>query len=68
MNIPFLRSWLTDFYDSRLCDFLEFGFPLGIKDCKSVLRDISKKELWKFKNHKGAFNYPNEIKYLEKEA
>ena len=69
MNIPFLRSWLTDFYDSRLCDFLEFGFPLGIKDCESVLRDISKKELWKFKNHKGAFNYPNEItKYLEKEA
>ena len=49
--------------------FLEFGFPLGIKDCESVLRDISKKELWKFKNHKGAFNYPNEItKYLEKEA
>ena len=48
---------------------MEFGFPLGIKDCESVLRDISKKELWKFKNHKGAFNYPNEItKYLEKEA
>ena len=31
MNIPFLRSWLTDFHDKKLCDFLEFGFPLGLK-------------------------------------
>ena len=69
MNLPFLRSWLTDYNDKRICEFLEYGFTLGANDFGSVLKDTNKKKLWKFKNHKGAVDYPDEIvKYMEKEA
>ena len=61
MNLPFLRSWLTDYNDKRICAFWEYGFPLGANDFGSVLEDTNKNELWKFKTHKGAVDYPDEI-------
>ena len=68
MNMEFIRSWLQDYEDYRVCDFLEFGFPIGAKDISSLLSDINKKDLWKFKNHKGANDFPEEInRYFQKE-
>lgn len=69
MNINFFRSWLSDYKDKEICEFLEFGFPIGAVGFKSILKNINKTELWKFKNHKGANDYPEEInRYLHKEA
>ena len=60
---------MTDYIDKRIRECLEYGFPRGANDFGSVLKDTNKKELWKFKNHKGAVDYPDEIvKYVEKEA
>ena len=36
-------------------------FPIGAKDTSSLLSDVSKKDLWKFKNHKLANDFPEEI-------
>ena len=64
--MEFIRSWLQDYEDYRVCDFLEFGFPIGAKDTSSLLSDINKKDLCKFKNHKGANDFP-ENRYFQKE-
>lgn len=69
LNIEYLRSLLHDFKDQQLCEFLEFGFPLGYTGEGKVLKQIDKKDLWKYKNHKGATDFPTEmIAYLEKES
>ena len=35
----------------------------------SILSDVDKKELWEFRNHKGANDYPEEInKHVQKET
>ena len=39
MNIEFLRSMLSDYKDKQICEFLEFGFPIGYKSENSVLKD-----------------------------
>ena len=68
MNMEFIRSWLQDYEDTRLCDFLEFGFPVGATNVDSILFDVNKKDIWKFKNHRGANEFPEEInKYFQKE-
>ena len=54
LNLPYLRSNLSDYKDQQICDFLEFGFPLGYLGDESLLHNIEKKDLWKYKNHKGA--------------
>ena len=67
MNISYMRSLLTDYNDKRVCDFLEFGFPMGVSP-DFVLQSVDKKDLWKFRNHKGATEFPDDInKYLQKE-
>lgn len=60
---------LTDFKDQELCDFLEFGFPIGFTGGEQVLKQVDKKDLWKYKNHKGAEEFASEmLSYLEKES
>lgn len=69
MNLDFIRSWLVDYKDKKVCDFLEYGFPIGAIESNTILKNVTKTELWKFKNHKGAKIYPEDInKYLQKEA
>ena len=49
--------------------FLEFGFPLGYLGDSCILVDVDKKNLWKYKNHQGAEEFPNDILlYLKKES
>ena len=63
LNMEFLRHMLRDYKDLRVCDFLEFGFPLGCSEDINSLKQNSK-----VKNHKGAREFPLEIKsYLESE-
>ena len=60
---------LTDYKDQRICDYLEFGFPLGCSGDEIISSDIDSKQLWKFKNHKGAEEFPDSmLQYLEKES
>lgn len=69
MNLNFIRSWLIDYKDKRICEFLEYGFPIGIDRTDTILKNVKKAELWKFKNHNGANDYPEDInKYLQKEV
>ena len=64
-----MRSMLVDYKDYKICDFLEFGFPLGYLGDSSNLVDVDKKNLWKYKNHQGAEEFPNEmLLYLKKES
>ena len=69
LNVQYLRSMLTDYKDQRICDYLEFGFPLGCSGDEIISSDIDSKQLWKFKNHKGAEEFPDSmLQYLEKES
>ena len=68
-NMQFIRSMLIDYKDTEICDLLEFGFPLCFQGERSnVLKNVTKKDVWKFKNHKGAEEFPNDILlYIKKE-
>ena len=61
LNIEFIRRNLLDYEDKQVCDFLEFGWPIGHigKPFTSTVR----------KNHGGATEFPEDInKYLNKES
>ena len=46
-----------------------FGFPLGYLGDNSILVDVDKKNLWKYKNHQGAEEFPNDmLMYFKKES
>ena len=48
---------------------MEFGFPLGYLGDETLLKNVEKKNLWKFKNHKGAEEFPVDmLSYLKKES
>lgn len=69
MNLEIIRYLLRDYKDSQLCDLLEFGFPLGYMGNDKILTECKRKDLWKFKNHKGAEEYSDSmIDYLAKES
>ena len=69
LNIQYMRSMLIDYKDYKICDFFEFGFPLGYLGDDSILVGVDKKNLWKYKNHKGAEEFPNDmLLYLKKES
>ena len=70
MNIQYMRSLLFDYKDRVVCDLLEYGFPIGFEgDRSQVLKSVHKKDVWKFKNRKGAEEYPSEmLAYLKKES
>ena len=70
MNIDYMRSLLLDYKDNVVCDLLEFGFPIGFNGIRSqILISVDKKDIWEYKNHKGAEEYPNGmLEYLKKES
>ena len=64
LNISFLRNELIDYDDQALCEFLQFGFPIGITITPDQLLDSNVKG-----NHLGAVQYPKFIEeYLAKEV
>lgn len=69
LNNSYLRFMLQNYKDQQLCDFLEFGFPIGYNGNNEILQQINKKDVWKFKNHKGAQQFPEDMNtYLRKES
>ena len=42
--MQYMRSMLVDNKDYRICDFLEFGFPLGFLGDDSILVEVDKKK------------------------
>ena len=60
LNFQFLREILIDYDDSVVCDFLQYGWPVGHSG--SPFSSAFKK------NHKGATDFPEDIKnYFKKE-
>ena len=48
---------------------LEFKFPLDCRESEKLFNCTNHRELWKFRNHTGATDYPEEMKkYLQKEC
>ena len=69
LNVDYICSWLTDFKDQALCELLEFGFPVGFNGDQSLFEHTESSQFWKFRNHKGARDFPKEIdSYLLKES
>ncbi|CAC5401653.1 unnamed protein product [Mytilus coruscus] len=63
LNIRFWRFQLEFYFDKVICEFLEFGWPIGIKYLESL--DVVEK---KCRIHTGARFYPKDIeKYIKKE-
>ena len=61
LNVPFFRFMLSDYQDREVCEFLDYGFPIGVTG--KVQNKVSK-----VKNHRGVTAFPLEVKrYLEKE-
>ncbi|CAG2211665.1 unnamed protein product [Mytilus edulis] len=61
INILFLRSLLQNYSDAQVCDFLEYGWPVG-HDGSPFRSSFSR-------NHSGATDFPDDIaKYLKKES
>lgn len=58
---------LRNYKDLEVCDLLQFGFPIGFKGNENELK--SYKEIWKYKNHKGALEFPEDVNaYINKES
>ena len=67
INVIFMRTMLANYNDLQVCDFLEFGFPLGFEGSLENLH--SKDQIWKYKNHTGATEFPQHINsYIKKES
>ena len=63
LNIPFWKEQLKFYTDKNICEFLEFGWPVGLKFPEQIRSSSSK-----VRNHAGARNFPREIeKYIKKE-
>ena len=62
LNIPFRRSRLEDYSDYAICDFLEFGWPVGLDyACSLSSARVAN-------NHKGALDFPSAVdSYLSME-
>ena len=66
LDTKFMKRMLGDYKDVLVCDLLKYGFPIGFVGKNVQFETL---EVWKYKNHKGAENFPEEVnKYLEKEA
>ena len=60
-NLSLWRSLLTEYSDVVVCDYLEFGWPIGY-DYHGVLPSSD------FRNHKGALDFPSAVdSYLSSE-
>ena len=61
LNLSLWRSLLTEYSDVVVCDYLEFGWPIGY-DYHGVLPSSD------FRNHKGALDFPSAVdSYLSSE-
>ena len=61
LNISFFRFMLSDYEDKEVCEFLEYGFPIGFME-------KIKPRPPQVKNHKGVIQFPKEVRdYLSKE-
>ena len=68
-NVDYMRSLLVDYCDIEACDLIEFGSRLGCNDNETLLGPFKKSDLWKYKNHRGADDFLEDILlYLEKES
>lgn len=64
LNIDFFRFMLKGYKDEQICEFLEYGFPIGYSGKLQMLQS----QLKPVRNHKGAKMFPVQIsKYLAKE-
>lgn len=62
LNIPSWRQYLHDYHDARICDFLEYGWPVG-SDYSTQGFPVSQ-----LRNHLGALLFPDAIDwYLQNE-
>ena len=60
LNIPVWRALLQDYEDFVICDFLEFGWPLGYTNQTLPVFDL--------RTHRGALNFPSSVQdYLSSE-
>lgn len=55
LNIPHWRWYLRDYHDSQICDFLEYGWPVGY-DYSTHGFPVSQ-----LRNHQGALSFPDVI-------
>ena len=61
LNLSLWRSLLTEYSDVVVCDYLEFGWPIGY-NYQGVLPSSE------FRNHKGALDFPSAVdSYLSSE-
>ena len=61
LNLSLWQSLLTEYSDAVVCDYLEFGWPIGY-NYHGILPSSD------FCNHKGALNFPSAIdSYLSME-
>ena len=56
INVDFMRTMLINYKDIQVCEFLEFGFPIGFKDCTENL--TSKDQIGNIKITKGQQSFP----------
>lgn len=62
LHIPQWRSYLSDYHDNVIVDYLEFGWPVGY-DYDQFGFPVSQ-----LRNHSGATNYPSDLDiYLDTE-
>lgn len=67
IDVSFMRQMLRDYNDIAVCDFLQFGFPIGFIGDEQNLHGLD--QIWKHRNHRGATDFSDEINsYLEKES
>ena len=67
INTKFMKHMLINYNDFQVCELLDFGFPIGFEG--SVENLFSQKQLWTYKNHKGATKFSDDINsYIQKES
>lgn len=45
INISFIISWLWDYEDTNLCEFMVYAFPTAVKNVNTILSDVNKTTL-----------------------
>ena len=61
LNLPLWRSLLSEYSDVGVCDFLEFGWPIGYDYNGALPSSV-------FRNHRGAIDFPSAVdSYLSTE-
>ena len=67
INVDYMRRILQNYKDLNVRNLLEYGFPISFKVNENEMS--SHDRLWKYKNHREATDFPDEINAsLEKES